>query len=63
MGCERGVKLQMRAKEQIEKGEKDAIGEEMERCIIEKETELINPFSSHLTNEQNQPEPHCIYHC
>lgn len=29
---------QMRAKEQIEKGEKDAIGEEMERCIIEKET-------------------------
>lgn len=38
MGCERGVKLQMRAKEQIEKGGKDAIGEEMERCIIEKET-------------------------
>lgn len=37
-GMREGVKPQMRAKEQIEKGEKDAIGEEMERCIIEKET-------------------------
>lgn len=37
-GMGEGMTPQMRAKEQIEKGEKDAIGEEMERCIIEKET-------------------------
>lgn len=37
-GMREGMTPQMRAKEQIEKGEKDAIGEEMERCIIEKET-------------------------
>lgn len=39
-GGENGMRelVKPQAKEQIEKGEKDAIGEEMERCIIEKET-------------------------
>lgn len=37
-GMREGVTPQMRATEQIEKTEKDAVGAEMERCIIEKET-------------------------
>lgn len=47
----------MRLKKQIEEAEI-----ETERWKIEKEKELINPFSSRLTNEQNQQEPRCIYH-